>query len=396
MKIAYFDCQSGISGDMILGALVDAGLDPDDLASALSSLEVEDFELQFQEVSSYGLRATKARVIAPQKTLARTFKNITSIIEGSPLPLPTKAKSLEIFMRIARAESIVHGKLIDQVHFHEVGELDSIVDIVGASYGIHALGIQAIYSSPLPLGHGMAKTQHGSIPIPAPAVLEILEDTPTYGKGIPTEIVTPTGASFIKSWASSFGNAPLMKISRTGYGAGTKDIGMPNILRVVIGEAIGSEAEAEEPGLQISTNIDDMNPEFCEYVMERLFEAGAQDVWLTPIQMKKTRPAVSINALCSYSQAEEIKRVLIQETSTFGLRTVPVSKRAIGRYVLSIETPWGEIRTKVGKEGGQVTSVSPEFSDCAKIARENDVPLKEVFREAQSLAFEKLREEKGK
>ncbi|MDD5448436.1 MAG: nickel pincer cofactor biosynthesis protein LarC [Actinomycetota bacterium] len=396
MKIAYFDCPSGISGDMILGALVDAGLEPADLTSALSSLKVEDFDLQFQEVSSYGLRATQARVIAPQKTLARTFKNITSIIEGSPLPLPVKAKSLEIFMRIARAESIVHGKPIDQVHFHEVGELDSIVDIVGASYGIHALGIQAVYSSPLPLGHGMAKTQHGSIPIPAPAVLEILEDAPTYGKGIPTEIVTPTGASFIKSYATSFGNAPLMKISKVGCGAGTKDIGIPNILRIVIGEAMGFEAGAEEPALHVSANIDDMNPEFYEYVMERLFEAGAQDVWLAPIQMKKTRPAVSINVLCSYSQVEEVKRILLQETSTFGLRTMLVSKRAIERYVLPIETPWGEVKTNVGKEGGQVTNVSPEFSDCAKIARESGIPLKEVFREVQSLAFEKLGEKEGK
>lgn len=390
MTIAYFDCFSGISGDMILGAMVDLGLGLSELNRALLSLDLEEFHLEAREVTSYGLRATKVDVIVPDSVLVRTFNNIRDLIESSPLPDPVKSKSLEIFMRLARAESVVHGKPIDQVHFHEVGAVDSIVDIIGAAYGFHALEFSEVFSSPLPLGHGMIKTQHGSIPVPAPAVLEILEDTPTYSRGIPTETVTPTGAAVVKSLATSFGNAPPMVLKRTGYGAGDKDLGVPNLLRILTGEAQDVPSEVEELACQISTNIDDMNPEFYDYVIERLFDAGAHDVWLTPIQMKKTRPGTIITVLCSPRDAVTFKRILLEETSTFGLRTVTVMKKAIEREVIEVETPWGTVGVKVGREGNHVTTVSPEFSDCARIAGEHEVPIKEVFREAQSLAREKL------
>jgi len=276
------------------------------------------------------------------------------------------------------------------VHFHEVGAVDSIVDIVGSAYGVHALGISEVFSSPLPMGHGMIKTAHGSLPVPAPAVLEILEDTPTYGRGIPTEIVTPTGAALVKTLAGSFGNAPPMRLVKTGYGAGSKDIGVPNLLRVITGEPLDFPADAEELACLISTNIDDMNPEFYDYVMERLFSVGAHDVWLTPIQMKKTRPGTIINVLCSPVDATALKRVLLEETSTFGLRTSNVMKKAIERELVEVETPWGRVGVKVGREGTHITSISPEFSDCARIAGQQGIPIKEVFRKAQALAQEKL------
>jgi len=390
VTVAYFDCFSGISGDMVLGALVDLGLDMEDLAGALTSLDLEEFRLESREVMSYGLRGTKVDVVVPESVLVRTFNNIKDLIENSALPEAVKSVSLEIFMRIARAESVIHNKPVDQVHFHEVGAVDSIVDIVGAAYGMHALGIIEVFASPLPLGHGMIKTQHGSIPVPAPAVLEILGDTPTYGRGIPTEIVTPTGAAVVKTLAGAFGTMPPMKLGNIGYGAGTKDIGVPNLLLVITGERLDFPGEQEQLAYVISTNIDDMNPEFYDYVMERLFGAGAQDVWLTPIQMKKTRPGTIINVLCTPADASDLKRILLEETSTFGLRTSMVMKKAIEREVVEVDTPWGAVRVKIGRESGHVTSVSPEFADCAKIAGEQGVPIKEVFRKAQVLAQEQL------
>ncbi|MBU4175742.1 MAG: nickel pincer cofactor biosynthesis protein LarC [Actinobacteria bacterium] len=390
MTLAYFDCFSGISGDMILGAMVDLGLDLSDLTGALKSLDLEEFHLEVREVASYGLRATKVVITVPESILVRTLNNIRDLIENSPLPNTVKAKSLEIFMRLARAESVVHGKPIDQVHFHEVGAVDSILDIVGAAYGFEALGFTEVLSSPLPLGHGMMKTQHGSIPVPVPAVLELLEGTPTYSSGIPTETVTPTGAAVIKSLATSFGNAPPMVLEKIGYGAGTKDLGVPNLLRIVTGEPGYLLAESEELACQISTNIDDMNPEFYDYVIERLLGAGAHDVWLTPIQMKKTRPGTIITVLCSPGNAGAFKKILLEETSTFGLRTVSVMKKAIDREVITVDTAWGPVSVKVGRDGNRVTSVSPEFSDCAQIAGEHGVPIKEVFQEAQSLARQKF------
>lgn len=393
LRIAYFDCFSGISGDMVLGALVDLGFQIEKLARALSGLDLEEFKIDVKEVSSYGLKAKKVDVLVGESVLVRTFNNIRDLIISSGLPDSVKKTSLEIFTRIARAESIIHEKPIDQVHFHEIGAVDSIIDIVGAAYGIFSLGIDAVFSSPLPMGHGMVKTSHGSLPVPAPAVLEILEDTPTYGRGIPTEIVTPTGAAIIKTLAISFGNAPPMKISKTGYGAGSKDIGVPNLLRIITGESIHESTESEEIAYIISTNIDDMNPEFYDYVIERLLSSGAQDVWLTPIQMKKTRPGIIINVLCSPAESANIKKILLEETSTFGLRTTTVMKKAVEREILEIQTEWGIVRVKIGKESGRVTNVSPEFSDCAKIAGEHGVPIKEVFRKAQALAEEYLRKE---
>ncbi|PKQ28366.1 MAG: TIGR00299 family protein [Candidatus Anoxymicrobium japonicum] len=390
MTVAYFDCFSGISGDMALGALIDLGLSVDELMDILETLGLEEFQLESRDVMSYGLRATKINVTAPENVLVRTFNSINDLIENSELPEMVKTTSLDIFMLIARAESLIHHKPIDQVHFHEVGAVDSIVDIVGTAYGVHALGINEVFSSPLPLGHGMIKTLHGSIPVPAPAVLEILGDTPTYGCGIPTEIVTPTGAAIVKTLAFEFGTMPPMTLSKTGYGAGTKDLGVPNLLRIITGEPLGFPVEQEQLAYVISTNIDDMNPEFYDYVMERLFNAGAHDVWLTPIQMKKTRPGTVINILCSPADVAALKRILIEETSTFGLRTSVVMKKAIEREAVEVETPWGTVSVKVGRESGRVTSVSPEFSDCARIAGEQGVPIKEVFRKAQALAQEQL------
>lgn len=392
MKLAFFDCFSGISGDMVLGALVDLGLDINELNDALTSIDLEEFRLESRDITSFGLRATKVDVIITESTIVRTFNNIRDLIENSDLPKEVKSRSLEIFMHIARAEAIVHNKPIDQVHFHEVGAVDSIVDIVGAAYGIYALEIDEVFSSPLPMGHGMIKSQHGSIPVPAPAVLEILEDVPTYGRGVPTEIVTPTGAAIIRSFAAYFGIAPPMVIKKTGYGSGTKELGFPNMLRVVLGESVDLPSLGEELAYQVMTNIDDMNPEFYEYVMKKLFEKGAHDVWLTPIQMKKTRPGTVVTVLCAPKDVSGIKEVLLQETSTFGVRTSMVTKKAVEREIIKVDTRWGPVDVKVGSVSNQITNVSPEFSDCAHIAEKQDIPIKEVFKEAQSLAQEILKD----
>ncbi|MBN1289253.1 MAG: nickel pincer cofactor biosynthesis protein LarC [Actinobacteria bacterium] len=395
MKLAYFDCFSGISGDMVLGALIDLGLDENELNIALSSIDLEEFRLDTRTVSSFGLRATKVDVVVTESTIVRTFNNIRDLIENSDLPGVVKSKSLEIFMRIARAEAVVHNKPVDQVHFHEVGAVDSIIDIAGAAFGMHYLEIDEVFSSPLPMGHGMIKSQHGSIPVPAPAVLEILEDVPTYGRGVPTEIVTPTGAAIIKSFAAGFGPSPPMILKRTGYGGGTKELGFPNMLRVILGESIDLPASGEELAYQVSTNIDDMNPEFYEYVMKKLFEKGAHDVWLTPIHMKKTRPGTVVTVLCAPRDVSKIKDILLQETSTFGLRTSMVTKKAVEREIIGVDTRWGPVGVKVGRVSNQITNVSPEFADCARIAEEEDVPIKEVFKEAQLLAQEILNKEPG-
>ena len=386
MAIAYFDCFAGISGDMILGALVDAGLSVEELSRGVKSLDLESFNIEAREVESYGLRGTKVEVKARETGVVRTYQNIRTLIEDSELPPAVRESSLDIFALLAEAEAKIHGKPVGQIHFHEIGAVDSIVDIVGATYGFHLLGVTDFCCSPLPLGTGMIKTAHGSLPVPVPAVMEILQDTPTYGKGIPTEIVTPTGAATVKSLCTKFEIAPPMVAKRVGYGAGSRELGIPNLLRIIIGEPSDSALEAEEPALVISTNIDDMNPEFYEFVMGRLFEEGAQDVWLSPIQMKKTRPGMILNVLCSPESAPRMKEILLKETSTLGLRTSRVNKLALARETLGVETPWGAVMVKLGKSEGRVLSVSPEFEDCARLAQEHNVPVKEIYQHAIQVA----------
>ncbi len=378
MRVLYFDMTAGISGDMTLGALADLGVPMDLIREWVDDLQIEHVDIVERPVQQSGLQAVKIDVRPAEPGPVRTFANIRSIIENSDLKDTVKARSLLIFQTLAEAEGKIHGKQPDQVHFHEIGAADSIVDIVGTALGLDWLGADEIHASPVPLGTGMVKTKHGVLPVPVPAVVEILRGVPVYSSGIPTEIVTPTGAAILKACVDQFGPLPPMELEAVGYGAGYKDLGIPNLLRILVGTAM-TEVNVRERALLITTNIDDMNPELYEYVMEKLFAAGASDVWLAPIQMKKTRPATSLHVLVPPAQVEKVKEIIFEETNTLGLRVSEVEKESLERDFLQVDTGYGEVRVKVGRRGERVVNLAPENADCQKVARESGVPLKEIY-----------------
>jgi len=388
VKIAYFDCFSGISGDMVLGALLDTGLDLKALEKELKKLPLENYRIKVGRVQKGSIGATKVDVQAEEKGIVRTWANVSSLIKDSGLSEAHKEKCLQIFQKIAAAEAKIHCRNIDQVHFHEVGATDSIIDIVGTVICLSLLEIDEIYSSPLATGTGTKKTEHGIIPIPAPATLEILTDVPIYSRGIAAELVTPTGAAIIKTLAKKFGDLPPLKPLSIGYGAGTQELEIPNVLRVVIGESLSAEEFDEK--LLIETNVDDSNPEFSSYVMEKLLNAGAQDVWLTPIYMKKGRPGFKISALVSKEKEEEAMKIFFEETSTLGVRVTNQRRRILVRKEAKVRTEFGEARAKIGFWEGKPVTISPEYEDCAKLARKTGVPLKLIFETVKKAAEEEI------
>jgi uncharacterized protein (TIGR00299 family) protein len=319
--------------------------------------------------------------------VVRTYAHIKSLIEESSLPAGVKEKSQRIFALIAEAESRIHSRSIDQVHFHELGSADTLVDVVGTAAGLEHLGVEELLCSPLPMGTGMIKTHHGVLPIPAPAVVEILKDVPVYSSGIPTEIVTPTGAAIVAALAADFCLLPPMRIQAVGYGAGDRELEIPNLLRAFLGEREGAtRGRARERRLVFAANIDDMNPELYPYVMEKLFEAGAEDVWLYPIQMKKNRPAVSLSVLVPPSHEEDIKEVLFAETKTLGMRISEVDKEYLDREIIRVDTPFGRLRVKLARQQGRPVNIAPEYEDCRKAAAASGVPLKDVYAAAEEAA----------
>ncbi len=388
MKIAYFDCFSGISGDMILGALIDAGFPEKALRQELAKIPLPSYKLEIKKVEKEGIGATSVKVYPQEKSIIRTWSNIKTLFEKSKLSVKIRSKSLEIFLLLAQAEAQIHQLNLDQVHFHEIGAIDTIIDIVGALSGINYLKIDEIFSSPLPTGLGMVRTDHGMIPIPSPAVLEILKGVPLYSRGITAELVTPTGAAIIKSLAKSFGEIPEMMLEKVGYGAGTRDLEIPNVLRVVIGE---KAAKGKEEVLQIETNIDDTNPEFFSHLVEKLFRLGALDVWLSPIYMKKNRPGTMLSLLTLKGREEEILDAIFNETNTFGVRITPALRSKLDADTLSVETIYGNARVKIGRLKGEIVTISPEYEDCAELAQKANVPLKLVYEEVKK-AVEKLLE----
>ena len=325
MRLLYFDCIAGISGDMALGALIDAGADLEPIRKGLEGLPVESFELDVEQVESGGIRATKVNVRTSTDGLIRTYASVRSLLDMAEMPLDAKAMAQRIFRRLAEAEAMVHRRDLDQVTFHEVGAVDSIVDIVGTSLALASLKVDRVFASAVPTGMGMVKTEHGLLPIPAPAVMELLRGAPIYSRNVSVELVTPTGAAILAALVEGFGEIPLMRIEHVGYGAGSARLDFPNVVRVVVGEADPSAAAAADTvsgsELVLETNVDDLNPELYAYVLERLFAAGAQDAWLTPIVMKKGRPAVTISVLASPSREEAIRQVLFRETGTLGIRS---------------------------------------------------------------------------
>ncbi len=389
MRVAYFDCIAGIAGDMTLGALIDAGADFDELNATLEGLAIEPFEITREEVEVQGVRAIKVDVDAPAASVIRTYASIRALLDQSELPEDARHTAHRIFRRLAEAEAKVHNKEIELVTFHEIGALDSIVDIVGVAVGLSMLGVERSFASAVPTGFGMHRTEHGMAPIPSPAVVELLRGAPMFSKGVPFELVTPTGAAILSAVSEGYGDMPKMRLEGVGYGAGTHRLDFPNVLRIIVGEEHLEAAAEPSPmtgELVLETNLDDLNPELYGYVLERLFAAGAQDAWLTPIVMKKGRPGVTLSVLCSPDRAEAMKEIVFAETGTLGIRTQQLEKEALEREEIKVETPYGAVGVKIGRRKGRVVSVAPEFEDCARIAREADVPAKDVFAEALRLA----------
>jgi len=390
MKTLYFDCFAGASGDMILGAMVAAGVDPNFLRGQLSLLRVSGFSIDFETVNRSGLSATYARVETAHEHKHRHLSDIKHIIEGSGLSDSIKQRALKIFTRLAEAEARVHNEPIDHVHFHEVGALDAIVDVVGAAICFDALQIERFACSPLHVGSGMVKMAHGQFPIPPPAVTELLKGVPFYATEIKGELLTPTGAAIITAVCSEYGPIPEIKTEATGYGAGTREYqDFPNILRVLIGET-QAKGETDERLWMLETNLDDASPQIIGHVMERVLDLGALDCFVTPVQMKKNRPGVLLSVLCGREEKEAVMRLLFTETTTLGVRSYEVSRRALQRTVVRVETQYGPIDVKVAHLDGRVVNEMPEFEQCREAAARSQVPLK-LVEEAARLALAKIR-----
>ncbi|HKR10817.1 MAG TPA: nickel pincer cofactor biosynthesis protein LarC [Pyrinomonadaceae bacterium] len=391
MKTLYFDCFAGASGDMILGAMVAAGVDPDALREQLSLLNVEGFKIDFETVNRSGLSATYARVETVHEHKHRHLSHIRRIIEDSGVSDVAKDLSLQIFMRLAEAEARVHNEPVEKVHFHEVGALDAIVDVVGAAICFDLLKIDRFVCSPLHVGSGMIKMAHGNFPVPPPAVAELLCGVPFYSGDIKGELLTPTGAAIITTVCKEFGPIPSIKTDRTGYGAGTREYeDFPNVLRVLVGETEAADAASERLWM-IETNIDDASPQIAGYVMDRVFELGALDCYFTPVQMKKNRPGVLLSVLCGAEEKEAVIKLLFVETTTLGVRSYEVERRALRRSIVQVETQYGPISVKVAHLNGRVVNEMPEFEQCRQAAISADVPLK-VVEEAARVALAKSRE----
>ena len=385
MKIAYFDCFSGASGDMILGALIDAGLSLQRLREELKKLRIPTVHLRAKKVLKGGISATHVMVEGKgEKRSHRNSKEILRIIERSSVGAEVKEKSKEIFKRIASVEAKIHQTSMEEVHFHELGGLDSIVDIVGSVWGIRQLGIEKIYVSKVNVGGGFVKCEHGILPVPAPATLFLMEGKPIYSSGVERELLTPTGAAILTTLSSEFGSMPLMKVERVGYGAGRDDLPHPNLLRLIIGTS--ESISGKEKVVVIETNIDDMNPQFYDYVMEKLLAMEVLEVFITPILMKKNRPGHLLTIICPSEKLSSVTKFLLRETTTLGLRWHEEERAKTDREILTQETPYGKIRFKLAKWEGKVVNLSPEYEDCKRLALEKGVPLKEVFEEAKRVA----------
>jgi uncharacterized protein (TIGR00299 family) protein len=384
MKLAYFDCFSGISGDMTLGALADAGCDLELVRTELRHLGVAGWEFTSEKVWKNGMAATYVHVKTEHQHKHRSLRAILEILQNSQLAPPVRERASAIFQKLGEAEARVHDVPLEEIHFHEVGAVDAIVDTVGACIGFGSLGIEKFACSPLNVGSGTCKMVHGILPVPAPATANLLQGKPTYSSGIQRELVTPTGAAIVATLCDSFGPQPPMSVSSIGYGAGTADLeGQPNVLRIMIGES----AEKPVPGYEeeitvIEANLDDMNPQIYGYVLEKALGAGALDVYTTPVQMKKNRPGTLLTVLCKPQDTNALMPLIFAETTTFGVRTYRAQRRTLPREHVSVSTSFGGVRIKVSRVNGRILHVAPEYDDCRKLAVEKNVPLQQVINEA--------------
>jgi pyridinium-3,5-bisthiocarboxylic acid mononucleotide nickel chelatase len=447
MKILYFDCFAGIAGDMILGALIDLGLDIRQLEKELAKLPLVGYRLDVQSVKKQAIRAIKLKVLlqgeagerpadaefeevdpgseAPDPAShshhptvdqeqghetpavgypARSLGEILDLIDSSDLSSSTRSIARAIFTRLGEAEAVVHNQPLEEVHLHEVGAVDALVDIVGAAIGLELLGVEEVYASALHLGSGFVRTAHGLLPVPAPATAALLEGIPVYTTQAKGELVTPTGAAFIATVARGFGPMPEMRVKAVGYGAGSCEREFPNVLRAFLGERVGRPTARSNrkpypeqhdtpvgpggyhisPAVMIEANIDDMLPQLYEALVERLFEADALDVVMAPVQMKKNRPGIQLQVLASPDSIDRLLAILFRESTTIGARTYEVQKRMLQRQTVTIQTPFGEVRVKVARFGDQVVNAAPEYEDCRSRAAELGLPIKEVYNAALS------------
>ncbi|MCD6224298.1 MAG: nickel pincer cofactor biosynthesis protein LarC [Deltaproteobacteria bacterium] len=375
---AYFDCFSGISGDMTLGALIALGIPVDWLKDTLHSMPLNGFDLSVADISRNGISAKSVSVHLVDESKTRNYSQIKSLIDQSPFSDNVKGNSLEIFERIAKAESRIHNTPLDKVHFHELGGVDALVDIVGAALCVEYLDITDVISSPLPLGTGFTVCRHGKIPLPAPATVQILKGIPVYGTDIPFELVTPTGAAIIAVLASSFGSVPEMQIIDTGYGAGRRDLeAQPNLLRIMQGTR-EKEYDKDEV-IMVETSIDDMNPEIFGFLIDRLFEDGALDVLLIPVFMKKNRPGTMVQALCEKHNFNKIIGRILSETTSTGVRHYEVKRSKLERKTVTIKTSCGQVQAKVIIHPDGTERIAPEYEACKKIALEKNIPVRVVY-----------------
>jgi len=391
--IAYIDCFSGISGDMFLSALLDAGLPEEELRSQLSLLGLDGYTLVVGKKTCGAIAATTLSVQTAEHHLHRSWGDIRQLITTSSLAAPVKKTALTIFSLLAEAEAKMHDRPVDTVHFHEVGGIDSIVDIVGAAIGLDALNITHLHCAPLPMPRGWVQCAHGLLPLPAPAVCELLQGVPTYGVELSQELVTPTGAAIVKGLATGYGPMPAMTMTRVGYGAGSQELtnGQPNLLRLVIGTA-QTVVEAQEVEV-IETHLDDWSPETFPYLSEQLFALGALDVALIPIQMKKGRPGFLLRVICDQAAALAAKECILSETTAIGLRFRTEQRWTLPRETGTVPTRWGEVRVKkVTTPAGEV--LTPEYEDCKRVAIAHHVPIKEVYAEVGCAEREKFKGEK--
>ncbi|MHB8171690.1 MAG: nickel pincer cofactor biosynthesis protein LarC [Thermincolia bacterium] len=393
MLTAHFDCFAGASGDMLLGSLLDAGLPLETLQTELNKLNLADYNLQAIPVTKKGISALNFIVNTSDSHHHRRIKDIRALLENSPLKPAVTASASRIFQQLAVAEAKVHGISPDEVHFHEVGALDSIIDIVGVCIALDYLKLDQVTSSPLPLGWGTVKCQHGILPVPAPATLELVRGLPTTPGLAEGELLTPTGAAILATLSSSFGPPPAMTVMATGYGAGTKELPIANVCRVWIGEsqsAVTTSGWLSDEVEVIETNIDDLNPEIYQYVMEKLFDLGALDVSLVPVVMKKSRPGTMVTVISAPEKTSALVDTLLKETTALGVRLHRCSRLKAHRRIITVATPYGQVRVKLARQGEEDAlpyQVAPEYQDCAARAKETGVTIREVYRQAEVAAL---------
>jgi uncharacterized protein (TIGR00299 family) protein len=391
LRTLYFDCAAGASGDMILGALVGAGADPQQLIDQLKLLGVENYQVSFSQVDRCNLSATRATVETGPEHSHRHLTDLLKIIDDSQLNTSVKDRASRVFSLLAEAESEVHNVPVERIHFHEVGALDAIIDIVGACIGFELLGIDRFVCSPLHVGSGTVEIAHGRFPVPPPAVLSLLRGAPIYSTDVKGELVTPTGAAIIKAVVQEFGPLPPMLVSSVGYGAGSREYNdFPNALRVVIGETSDRPVEDVERLVIVETNIDDMSPQVFGYVMDKAFELGALDCYFTPVQMKKNRPGTLVSILCKPAQRTALCEMLLVETTTLGVRSYEVERVALQRAIVTVETSYGAIDIKEASIDGRLLRAMPEYEQCRKAAQEAGVTLREVEQSALKAHAESL------